>query len=218
VLDFTTTNAYLVDFTQQYTQKQFTTLQCVYIDNSQNLDELSVIVNGTNQTITAPPQSQGFYEVLATSSPKFNIETNGNLIVQVIFLNFYIPPTVYQIEPVNSAGLPEIDIPALDAIITGNALNVVTQPFTITGVTDNGGAVAAGGTIAVPASATRKRWIISNPDTATETLDIRLGSNVASPIPLLPGMTWDESDSSIVGDVVYVTAATVGHAFTAYYW
>jgi len=218
-LDFTVANAYLIDLTQQYNQKQFTSIQCVYVDNSLNPSPLQIIAGTTNQVTTCPPFSQGFFELLLPTPPKLMVQTVGVLIVNIQLLNFYIPPEVWSIGSFSAGGLPQIDIPALDAIIANGALTVSSKPFPIQGLTDASSVIAAGGTpqIVIPASATRERWTLSNPSTATEVLQFSWGAAGNGKVDLLPGMIWDESGSSIVGDAVYVVAATTGHAFTAYY-
>lgn len=218
-LDFTVADAYLIDLTQQYNQKLFTSIQCVYIDNSLNPSPLQIICGTTNQVTTCPPFSQGFFELLLPTPPKLMVQTIGVLVVNIQLLNFYIPPDVWTIGAFSNTGLPQIDIPALDAIISNGALTVASKPFTIQGVTDASSAIAAGGTpqIVIPANAARERWIVSNPSTATEVLQFSLGSAGAGKIDLLPGMIWDESGSSIVGDAVYLVAPTTGHTFSAYY-
>lgn len=220
LLDFSIANAYLIDLTAQYQNKQFTSMQCAWVDNTLNDSPFQIIVNGTNQVIECPPFSQGFYELLLPSPPKITVQTvGGNFTVQIILLNFYIPPQVWNITPYSSGGLPQIDIPALDAIISNGALTVTTRPFSASGFTDAGGTITLGGTAqqVIPTNAALERWTISNPDTATETLYMHWGAAGHSPIPILPGGGWDESGSSIMCDGVWLSAATTGHAFTAYY-
>ncbi len=219
-LDFTAgPTSYSIDFTQVFQQKQFSTLQTVWIDNSENNDPLSIVCNTSNQIITAPARSQGYYALLQPTPGRVLVQTAGSLVITIIFLNFYIPPTVWPVPVVNSAGLPEVDIPALDAVISGGRVQTESDPFTIQGLTDASGtiAVAATAQVAIPASAARKRWTIANPSTQTEILQIMWGAAAAGRIDLLPGASWDESGSSIVGEAVYVIAATLHHPFTAYY-
>lgn len=219
-LDFTAgKNAYSIDLTSQYNQKQFTTLQTVYIDNSNNPAILQIVCSVTGQVITAPALSQGYYAILQPSPPKLIAQTLGGVVVLIQLLNFYIPPVVWEIPIVNAAGLPEIDIPALDAVIVGGRVQVQQVPYTIQGLTDASGTIAVGGTrqVLFAASPTRQRWILSNPDTATETLYFCFTLITAGLIPILPGASWDESGSSIVGDGVWVVGATTAHAFTAYF-
>ena len=216
--DFTTTNAYQVDLTSLQQQNTFTTLQTVWIDNSQNNSFLEIICGTTSQLIFAPPRSQGFYAMLLPVPFKFTVQSSGGIAVQCIFLNYYIPPQVWNVGTVSAGGLPQIDVPALDAIIVNGGMNVNTSPATLTALTDNSGTITAGGTrqSLFAANAARKRWILSNPSTATEILQFSIGTNTAGLIDLLPGQTWSEDGATVVGDQIFVVAATTGHAFTAY--
>lgn len=221
VLDFTAANAYLVDFTQQYQQKQFTTVQCVFIDNSENSDDLDVICQTTKAVITAPPFSQGFYTLLQPSPPVFQVQSNGNLVVEIVFLNFYVPPTVWE----NINGVPQFDgsgnlkvtDAALDAAISNNRVNVTTAPGVVL-MTDVSGTITAGGTpqLLLAADPTRKRFTITNPSAATEVLQFAFGASGNGKIDIPAGTTWDENDNEISQQAIYIVAATTGHAFTAY--
>lgn len=211
-LDFNAANAYNIDLTQAFNQKQFTTLQTVYIDNALNPSSLEIICSTTGQQIIAPPFSQGFYIMLQPSPPKFSVQTSGVLVLEIILLNFYIPPAVWIV------GTSSVDIPALDAIIANGGLNVNTTPSTLTGMTDRSGTIAVGGTrqplFALNPAA--KRRVLHNPSSAAEVLQFSWTTNVAGLIDLLPGQTWDESNATIVGDGWWVVGATIAHAFTAY--
>jgi len=218
LLDFTQSNAYKIDLTQQWQQKQFVTLQTAWIDNSDNDSPLELICSTTSQRIVANPRTQGFYVLLQPTPPVLQVQSDGALVVEIILLNFYIPPTVWTDTPTNAAGLPQVDVPALDGVIQGGKVQVAGGPETLTALTDASGAITAGGVpqVVFANDAARQRFIIANPDTASETLYMRFGSAAAGPIPLQPGMIWDESGSSVVGLAVYLSATTVGHAFTAY--
>jgi len=218
VLDFTGgKNAYLIDLTQQAQQKQFTTLQTIYIDNSLNTAALSVICSVTNQVITCPALSQGYFPILQPMPPQFQVQTTGNLVVTIQLLNFYIPPAVWSTPTTSSGGLLQVDIPALDAIISGGALQVNSPPVTVSGLVDGSSTITLGGTVqsALAANAARKYLSLSNPDTATETLYYCWGVNTAGKIALLPGATY-ESGSVCIGDQLFVLGATTGHAYTLY--
>lgn len=218
-LDFTAVNAYLIDLTQQYQQKQFTTLQTVYIDNSNNNSILQVVCSVTGQVITAPALSQGYYAILQPSPPRLQVQTNGGVIVTIQLMNFYIPPVVWGIPIVNSAGLPEVDVPALDAVITGGLVQVAAYAGTLNAQTDDSGTITVGGTrqTLFAANPARKRFIISNPSTATEILQFSYGAG-AGLIDIAPGATWNEADLSVSGALIQIVGATTGHAFTAYTW
>lgn len=94
--DFSATTEWDFDFTQQWNNKDFTTIQCAYIDNSANAVSATLIVNGTGQTIVAPPNSCGYYTLLATQPPKFALQSTSGGLVHIDFMNFYVPPTVWK--------------------------------------------------------------------------------------------------------------------------
>jgi hypothetical protein len=85
------------------------------------------------------------------------------------------------------------------------------------------GTIASGNifqTVLSPASTTRKGCTIQNPPDATETLYVDV-TDTTNPTPtkarsyqLTPGGTFSCGQAGvIVGDVIYLTAATTGHAF-----
>lgn len=97
-MDFSLADEYDFDFTQQYQQNVFTSVQCAYVDNSLNGQNTTIIVNGTGQQISVPANSQGYFTLLAVPAPKFAVASAGaGVLVQIIFLNFYIPPTVWAV-------------------------------------------------------------------------------------------------------------------------
>lgn len=222
LLDFTGgKNAYVIDLTAQFQQKQFTTMQTAFVDNSANTDTLEIICNTTNQVIVCPALSQGYYALLSPSPPKLQVQTNGGLILEIILLNFYIPPEVWIITPVSAGGLPEVDIPALDAAIVNNHVQVDAFAGTVTAPTDASGVTnVAGGTpdMLFVANPTRKRWTLSNPSVNTANISFSYVSNVGGYIDLPPGSTWNEADLSVSGDEIWVKSPANSTPFTAYSW
>lgn len=213
-LDFTGgKNAYSIDLTQQYNQKQFTTLQCIYADNSANTAPLQIVCSATGQVITFPPMSQGYLPILQPVPPKFIIQTTGGVVIMVQLLNFYVPPTIWNIATYSGSGLPQIDIPALDAIISNGRLNVSSRPATDTFV-DKSGTITAGGTgqVLVPVAAAGQRVLIQNPSTAGEVLQYSLIALVGPWFDLAAGQAVDLSE---ITNGVWVKGATTAHAFTA---
>jgi hypothetical protein len=219
-LDFSVANGWLCDFTQQFNQKQFTTLQTVYVDNSNNPQPVIITCSGTGQVITAPAMSQGYYSLLQPTPPQLNVASAGAVKVTLQFLNFYIPPTVWLITSTNGQGLPEVDVPALDAVISGGRVLVSSIPGTLIGPQDLSGTIAAGGTAQslITLNPSRKRWQLSNPSTATEILQFMYVTGASGRTDLAPGQTWVEDGSSTSGDAIFVVAATTGHAFTCFSW
>jgi hypothetical protein len=84
--------------------------------------------------------------------------------------------------------------------------------------TDASGTVAAGGTYQTvfASSATRKGCTIQNPTTATEVLNVKVGT-MASPftIPIGGSFSCAAGAGVVVTDAVTLTAATTAHAFSA---
>lgn len=212
-LDFTTVNAYLIDLTQQYTNGQFTTLQTAFIDNSSNPAAFELICNSTSQVVVCPPFSQGFFTLLIPSPPKLQAQTNGLLVMEIILLNFYIPPAVWSVPVTNSSGLPQVDVPALDAVISGGKVQVQSTQNPTT-LTNKSGTITLGGTgqLLVAGNASGQDIMIENPTTATEILQWS---------PFAIGGPWFDIaagqlvDKSGITNSVWVRGATTGHAFTA---
>jgi hypothetical protein len=90
-LNFLLNASYLVDLTPFYNNKQFTTLQTIYVDNTQNTSPLTMQIGGTGQTITVPALRGGYFPVLATVPPRVIFSSAGAFTVFVALLNFYLP-------------------------------------------------------------------------------------------------------------------------------
>ncbi len=94
--DFNASTTYDFDLTQQFNQKAFTTLQGLFCDNSANGSPVTVTVNGTGQTFTIKKNTCGFYILLMPDSgPKFSLASAGAVSVYFAFLNYYVPPEVW---------------------------------------------------------------------------------------------------------------------------
>lgn len=94
-LNFASNASYLMDLTPLFNNKQFTTLQTIYVDNTLNTSTLTVTINGTNQTILIPAGRGGYFPVLATTPPKVTFASAGAFTVFVALLNFYLPGQVW---------------------------------------------------------------------------------------------------------------------------
>lgn len=62
-----------VDLLQLQQGSVFSQLSGLYVDNSTNPVVVKITIKTTNQVITAPPLSQGFYSVLSTGSLGFDV-------------------------------------------------------------------------------------------------------------------------------------------------
>lgn len=213
LIDFSLGSTYELDLSQIQSLGAMDCVQTMYVDNADNANELTLTMGLTLQRIIIPANSQAYIPILQPNPPVLKIATTGAPVVNVQLLNFFVPPIVFY-----PNGVTVIDS-TLAAVISNGAVNVNTQARVVTNPTDGSGTIAAGGTAqqVFAVNATRKRFIISNPSTATEVLSFTYGASTHF-IDLAPGQTWDEADNSISGDAIRVVAATTGHAFVAFEW
>jgi len=90
--DFSLSSNFVFDLTQQFNNKQFTSLQTIYVDNSANAaNNLIVTIGTTGQTVTIPPKFVGYIPVIATNPPVISFTTAATGKVYIALLNFYVP-------------------------------------------------------------------------------------------------------------------------------
>lgn len=94
-LDFTAGADLDVDLGPVQFRGEFSSVQAIYFNNSGNASVVTLTCNGTNQTMTIPPQCCGYVPVLVTGPAKFAFHSAGNVIVRIAFLNYYMPPFLW---------------------------------------------------------------------------------------------------------------------------
>lgn len=170
--DFTTATSYTFDFSQVIAQKKLSFVQTLYIDNSANAQPLTLVIQGTNQTIIAPPASQGYYAALITGIAKVTIGTTGNVVVPIEFLNFVVAPVVWG--TTGSASVVNGKLQVQDTILEGTVNGTYQQNSNF--ITASGQtilpfwrgnqaltvATAASPTSIIPAQGVGIGWFISN--------------------------------------------------------
>jgi hypothetical protein len=220
IIDFSLGLNFTLDLTAITSQLQFIrSVQTLYIDNLGNTSPVTITMGVTLQRITFPANAQGYVPILQPNQPVLQFANTLPNTVKIQILNFFLPPIIWGNTGVlNAAGALEVSDTILDNIVVGGALQTVTQPNTLNALIDRSGTITTGGTVQslMAANTTRKRFIISNPSTATEILQFMFGANTAGRIDLAPGMTWDENNITVVGEQIFVVAATTAHKFTAY--
>lgn len=95
IADFSLATEYDFDLSSQFNNGIFTTLQTAYIDNSLSGQPTSIFIPAVQQTLTCPPNSQGYFSLLMTNPPNFQFSSSGGVNVGIQLMNFYIPPTVW---------------------------------------------------------------------------------------------------------------------------
>lgn len=215
LVDFSLGSQFNLDLSQIQSQGAFASAQTLYIDNADNAGELTVTMGLTLQRVVVPANSQMYIPILQANPPVLQIVADGGTpVINFHILNFFVPPYVWY-----PGGIAVEDL-TLESVISNGAVNTNTQAQVVTNPTDHSGTITTGGTKQqlMAANATRKRWILSNPTSATEVLSFTYTSTPTHFIDLAPGQTWDEADFSVSGDAIEVVAATTAHAFTSFEW
>jgi len=96
-LDFRATAAIEIDGELVVSQGKIEYLQGVFIDNSDNANPIKFTMGITGQRIVCPPQSQGYFAIMAPNPPRITAETPqaGSLIVPIFFYNVPIQSAVW---------------------------------------------------------------------------------------------------------------------------
>lgn len=97
-----------LDLTNAQTSGVIDQIQSIYIDNSGNLQPVTVGCSLTNQTVTCPPQSQGFFPLLIAMPPKITFTSTGAVIVPVWLIN--VPMPVGAWSAVSMGGNPTVTL------------------------------------------------------------------------------------------------------------
>lgn len=96
LVDFSNAAEVILDGQAIVSQGKIEYLQGVYIDNSANLNPLTLIMSVTNQRVTCPPQSQGYFSILCPDPPQMTANTTqANIQIPMIFYNVPIQPAVW---------------------------------------------------------------------------------------------------------------------------
>lgn len=95
-VDFSNAASVLLDGQAIVSQGKIEYLQGVFIDNSANVNKLSLTMSTTNQTIIAPAKSQGYYTIMVPDPPQIVAATvQANIIIPLFFYNVPIQPAVW---------------------------------------------------------------------------------------------------------------------------
>jgi hypothetical protein len=193
-------------------------VQSVFIDNSNNASSMLLTVNGTNQKINMPPLSQGFMPVLLSGDTGVSVAvtTAGTVPIPIQFLNVQHDGLIW-----SAQGNVIVGTVAVSGTVTAN------NP---TGVeTDKHTNIAVGGTSVqvMAANGARKGIFIQNPTdeagqniAAREPLYISFGGaagvNDGISIELQPGAAFAMNAGGVTTQAIFANAATANHRFIAW--
>lgn len=96
-LDFTANTQYALNLQNYQQNGTFDFVLGIYIDNFANGSQTIVTMSGTNQRIICPANSEGYFPVLAGTSPTtVTFSSAGNVVIQAVLYNFPIPAVVWK--------------------------------------------------------------------------------------------------------------------------
>ena len=98
-LDFSNVASIVIDGSAIVQQGKIEYLQGVFIDNSTNLNNISLTMSTTNQVIICPKKSQGYFSIMVPDPPQIVAATTqtANLIIPMFFYNVPIQPAVWSV-------------------------------------------------------------------------------------------------------------------------
>src|SRR5271170_1203447 len=76
-LDFTVQDSYSIDLSNIQRQEKLSVVQCVYVDASDCIAQITITFGGTFFTLVVQPNTQGFYPIMATSPVTLTISVSG---------------------------------------------------------------------------------------------------------------------------------------------
>lgn len=127
-LNFALQASYTVDLTILQQKGYMSVFQSVFIDNSQSSQPVTLQVQGSNQKIVCPGNSQGTFPIFVPGSAIFTVSSSGSAYVVLYLSNVPLPSCVWSATSsfaFSAAGYLEVTDVALDACVTGSNLNIL---------------------------------------------------------------------------------------------
>ena len=127
--DFTAYNSQVVDLSNLQQRGLISAVQAVFADNSANPVALVISVNGSQQNIIVPPNSQGYFPLLVPAAIELTVSMTGATSpgTTIFLLNFPVPAVQWAIsgnQNTYNAGALVVSDAALDACVSGSQLLV----------------------------------------------------------------------------------------------
>lgn len=92
-MDFSGVGQHVVDLSLLVQQTRIEYVQCIYVDNADNANPLTIKMDLTNQRIVIPAHTQGYYPILQPNNPVITFSTTvAAVVVNVQFLNVPVQP------------------------------------------------------------------------------------------------------------------------------
>ncbi len=132
VADWSTGASFTIDLTLAQQSGQLTNVQSLYMDNSQNDQPATLIVQGTLARYTLPGNWQGVLPILSPIPPVFSVQSSGTGTTVFYFVNAPLPcltwPGTNATFHFDGSGNLLVSDQALDATISNGAVNTQQLP------------------------------------------------------------------------------------------
>jgi hypothetical protein len=227
-LNFATQAEQTIDLSQLIQNNTISYVQCVFIDNYDNPDTLTLVAALTNLRIVVPANSQGYYSILAPNMPVFTVSTTvGAFNVTFGFLNVPVQPDQWSANAGGSfTGLTDAELRATPVPVDDGLVQALTDaqlvaafpiPITRSGgaYTDRSNAALSGASQQLmAANANRKILIVDNVGATSIALNLTGGAaalNTAGSITILTGgsLIIDSYPPSGIINIIGTAAAAV---------
>ena len=97
-VDFSNAAQVVLDGQQIVQNGRIEYLQGVFVDNSANVNNLSLTMSTTGQVIIVPKQSQGYFSIMVPDPPQIVAATvQANIVIPMFFYNVPIQPAVWSV-------------------------------------------------------------------------------------------------------------------------
>lgn len=155
IADFSAGVDVVIDLTRQTEASHVSRWQSIYVDNSANAADITLLFSGTEQLITVKAGSQKYINIIAQLPMVVNAHSTGAILVTMFFMNVAVQNA--------------LDLETITAVISGTVTvtGAVTISPTVTDGTNVGGTIAVGGTaqVLMAANLLRKAYAIENQST-----------------------------------------------------
>lgn len=188
-LNFTVDSEIDIDFTVIQQAGALSFLQSVFIDNSANLNPLTIVFDQVNQRIVVPAQCSGVFPVIAPISTKATVTTTPAANLRVGFLGLNMPMPLTQWGPI-TVNVANVNASALPVI-----KNFTATTFTLTGGDD----------VILPANAARSKLRYQgNPNNAAGfAINYGAAAVLATNINFAPGQIYDSGTGPVSGQAIH---------------
>ena len=127
-IDFSTGANQVINLTLAQQQKQISLVQTIYVDNSLSSAQTEIVCQSSGQVIKVPPGAEGYFPVITSNPPIFNLTNPSGVVVQVYILNVPINGQLWS----SLASGTLVSDAVLDATVYNGAVRTVSSVGALT--------------------------------------------------------------------------------------